>query len=130
MYVFGFGLNLVTATIGAVSVGVGIDYAIHFTMRFREEATGEVDRLEAIRRTAASTGNALLGSAASSVIGFVIMAFAPMPLFAAYGLLTAVMIVFAATAALVVLPPLLMLVASEGRWGALGDVREDAAGGS
>jgi predicted RND superfamily exporter protein len=41
------------------------------------------------------------------------MAFAPMPLFAAYGLLTAVMIVFAATAALVVLPPLLMLVTSE-----------------
>jgi predicted RND superfamily exporter protein len=113
MYAFGFGLNLVTATIGAVSVGVGIDYAIHFTMRFREEHQGEIDRFEAVRRTAVSTGNALLGSAASSIIGFAIMAFAPMPLFAAYGLLTAVMIVFAAAAALVVLPPLLVLVTSE-----------------
>ena len=117
MFVFGFDLNLVTATIGAVSVGVGIDYAIHFTMRFREELVGSVDRLEAVHRTAASTGNALMGSAASSVIGFVIMAFAPMPLFAAYGLLTAVMIVFAATAALVVLPPLLVLVTPSSRGG-------------
>jgi len=110
MYLFGFSLNLVTATIGAVSVGVGIDYAIHFTMRFREEFVGSVDRLEAVHRAAASTGNALMGSAASSVIRFVIMAFAPMPLFAAYGSLTAVMIVFAATAVLVVLPPLVVLV--------------------
>ena len=82
-------------------------------MRFREEHQGEIDRFEAVRRTAVSTGNALLGSAASSIIGFAIMAFAPMPLFAAYGLLTAVMIVFAAAAALVVLPPLLVLVTSE-----------------
>ena len=113
MYLFDFSLNLVTATIGAVSVGVGIDYAIHFTMRFREEHHGATDRFEAVRIAGESTGNALLGSAASSVIGFVIMAFAPMPLFAAYGLLTAVMIVFAATAALVVLPPLLVLVTRE-----------------
>jgi uncharacterized protein len=115
MFVFGFSLNLVTATIGAVSVGVGIDYAIHFTMRFREELAEGFDRFEAVHRAGSSTGMALLGSAASSVIGFVVMAFAPMPLFAAYGLLTAVMIVFAATAALVVLPPLLVLVTPAGR---------------
>ena len=41
------------------------------------------------------------------------MAFAPMPLFAAYGLLTAIMIAFAATASLVVLPGLLMLVTAD-----------------
>jgi uncharacterized protein len=117
MYLFGFSLNLVTATIGAVSVGVGIDYAIHFTMRFREELGEGLDRFEAVHRAGSSTGMALLGSAASSVIGFVIMAFAPMPLFAAYGLLTAVMIVFAATAALVVLPPLLVLVTPSSRGG-------------
>jgi predicted RND superfamily exporter protein len=128
MYLFGFDLNLVTATIGAVSVGVGVDYAIHYTMRFREEYHAGASRLDAVQLAASSTGNALLGSAASSVIGFVIMAFAPMPLFAAYGLLTAVMIVFAATAALVVLPPLLVLVTPEQQWVTLGDSREDAAG--
>ena len=29
----GYSINIVTATIGAVSIGFGIDYAIHLTMR-------------------------------------------------------------------------------------------------
>ena len=57
---------------------------------------------------------ALVASAASSVVGFAILAFAPMPMFAAYGLLTTVMIFLAAVASLVVLPPLLMLVTRDG----------------
>ena len=79
-------------------------------MRFRDELALGYNRFDSIRRAGASTGNALLGSAASSVIGFVMMSFAPMPLFAAYGFLTAVMILLAATAALVVLPALLIIV--------------------
>jgi len=46
-------------------------------------------------------------------VGFAIMAFAPMPMFSTYGLLTALMIFLALVAALVVLPSLLMLVSSE-----------------
>lgn len=112
MYVAGFTLNLVTATIGAISIGVGIDYAIHYTMRFREEVE-RYDRMRAVQRAGASTGNALIGSAVSSVIGFAVMSFAPMPLFATYGFLTAVMIILAAAAALIVLPPLLMVITSD-----------------
>jgi predicted RND superfamily exporter protein len=55
----------------------------------------------------------LLASAVSSSIGFGILAFAPMPLFAAYGFLTAVMIVMAATATLVVLPSVLVLLTED-----------------
>lgn len=92
MYVFGFAINIVTATIGAVSIGIGIDYAIHYTVRFREELADAGDRLDAMRRAAEGTGLALVASALSSVVGFLILALAPMPLFASYGLLTAVMI--------------------------------------
>ena len=44
------------------------------------------------------------------VVGFTIMAFAPMPMFASYGILTAVMIFLAAAASLLVLPSILLLV--------------------
>lgn len=108
MYVFGFAINIVTATIGAVSIGIGIDYAIHYTVRFREELAGAGDRLDAVRRAAEGTGLALVASALSSVVGFLILALAPMPLFASYGLLTAVMIALALTATLLVLPSLLV----------------------
>ena len=33
----GFGLNMVTVSIAAISLGVGIDYVIHIIERFREE---------------------------------------------------------------------------------------------
>ena len=100
MYVFGYGINLVTATIGAISIGIGIDFAIHFTMRYREELLRHETRIEAIRAAGGGTGVALLASALSSVVGFAILAFAPMPMFASYGLLTAVMIVMAAAGSL------------------------------
>jgi uncharacterized protein len=110
MYAFGFNLNIVTATIGAISIGIGIDYAIHFTMRYREEMLRSPTRDHALRTSGESTGLALAASAFSSVVGFAILAFAPMPLFASYGLLTAVMIVMALGASLLVLPSLLALV--------------------
>jgi len=110
MEVAGYPINIVTATIGAVSIGIGIDFAIHFTMRFREELQNDGSLESAVRRTGEGTGIALLSSAVSSAAGFFILAFAPMPMFASYGLLTAVMISMAAIATLLVLPSLLLVV--------------------
>jgi predicted RND superfamily exporter protein len=110
MYLSGFALNYVTAVIAAVSIGVGIDYSTHMTQRFREELAKERDRFQAIRQAARGTGMALIGSAASSIVGFAIMGLAPMPMFSAFGFITAAMILMAAAAALLVLPSLLILV--------------------
>lgn len=110
MQLSGFALNFVTATIGAVSVGVGIDYSIHMTERFREELERSPDKMTALRRAAKGTGVALVASAASSIVGFGILGFAPMPLFSSYGILTAVMIFLALAASILVLPSLLVLV--------------------
>ena len=113
MYVTGFAFNLVTATIGAVSIGVGIDYSIHMTERFREEMHRASNKVQALRQATGGTGVALLASAASSIVGFTIMGFAPMPVFSSYGILTALMISLALFASLMVLPSLLLLVAPE-----------------
>ena len=110
MYGLGFGLNFITATIAAVSIGVGIDYSVHFTERFREELAATGERNRAMRLTVSGTGVALIASAATSIVGFLIMGFAPMPMFSAYGFLTAMMIFLAVAAALLVLPSLLFLV--------------------
>lgn len=113
MEVAGYSINIVTATIGAVSIGIGIDFAIHFTMRYREELEIGDSREGAVQRTGEGTGIALLSSAVSSVVGFFILAFAPMPMFASYGLLTAVMISMAVMATFLVLPSLLVLATPE-----------------
>ncbi|MFH1604881.1 MAG: efflux RND transporter permease subunit, partial [Pseudomonadota bacterium] len=113
MYAGGFALNFVTATIGAVSIGVGIDYSIHMTERFREELRRSDSKGLALRKALDGTGVALAASALSSIVGFAIMGFAPMPMFATYGILTAIMIFLALAASLAVLPSLLLLVTPE-----------------
>ncbi|GIS64119.1 MAG: hypothetical protein CM1200mP3_03670 [Chloroflexota bacterium] len=106
----GFALNYVTAMIGAISIGVGIDYSIHMTQRFREELDRCEGQLEAIQRAAAGTGVAFGRFGGISIVGFAIMGFAPMPIFASFGQLTAVMIFLALLASLIVLPCLLVIV--------------------
>jgi predicted RND superfamily exporter protein len=113
MYLAGFHLNFVTATVAAVSIGVGIDYSIHMTQRFREECGRDSDPVAGLRTAAEGTGVALASSAASSVAGFAVMSFAPMPLFSTYGIMTAMMIFMAAGAALLILPSLLLMVGKQ-----------------
>jgi predicted RND superfamily exporter protein len=131
MYVGGFAFNFVTATIGAVSIGVGIDFSIHMTERFREELGRAPSRASALAQATRGTGVALAASAASSIVGFLILGLAPMPLFSSYGFLTAIMIALALAASLIVLPSLLMLVTPELASGpAGGSVREEAVEGA
>lgn len=110
MYLAGFAINLVTATIAAVSIGIGIDFAIHLIVRFREELERHGSREAAVRTAGEGTGLALVASATSSAVGFGILALAPMPLFAAYGLLTALMVILALIATLAVLPAMLVAI--------------------
>jgi predicted RND superfamily exporter protein len=110
MWLRGHTLNAITATIAAIAVGVGIDFSTHFTVRFREEFKDEPSRFPALRRAGEGTGGAIALSALTSIIGFGVMALAPTPLFASFGELMAVMILFAAVVALLVLPSLLIIV--------------------
>ena len=112
MYIGGYSLNLVTATIGAISIGVGIDFSIHITQRFREEKRKNSYDV-ALKKTLNGTGIALLGSAMSSIIGFAIMGFAPMPMFASFGQITAIMILLALISSVFVLPSLLVIVSKK-----------------
>ena len=114
MFAVGYHLNMMTATIAAISIGVGIDFSIHFTERFRQELRRSPDKRTALSITSRSTGMALFGTAVSTALGFAVIAFAPMPMFAAFGLLTAVMIVLSFLMALFVLPSLLLLFAPPG----------------
>jgi len=110
MWLRGHTINVITATIAAIAVGVGIDFSTHFTVRFREEVADEPSRFPALRRAGEGTGGALVLSAITSIIGFGVMAMAPTPIFASFGELMAVMILFAVVVALLVLPSLLIVV--------------------
>jgi predicted RND superfamily exporter protein len=114
MYILDYEINLMTATIASISVGIGIDYCIHFTERFRQEYLRLPDKKKALLNAAGSTGIALVGSAFSTAAGFAVLAFAPMPMFATFGILTALMIAMSFLVALMVLPCLLYIFTPQG----------------
>ncbi len=111
MFALGYSFNVLTILIIAMSIGVGVDYSIHITHRFREERDNGKKPEEAVEKALSSTGIALFGACASTALGFSVLTFASMQFFAAFGILTAIMVVYSFLASVVVLPLLLVLTA-------------------
>lgn len=109
MHYFGIPLNVVTVTISAITVGLGIDYGIHITQRFLEDIDRISDPVCALSAAVSHTGSALFGSMMTTVIGFAILSFAIIPPLAQFGQVTAISVLFAFLASVFVLPTLLIL---------------------
>ena len=106
MAVLSITLNVMTVMVTALTVGLGIDYAIHIIARYREELARRSEK-EALEATIHQTGSALLISGLTTVGGFAVLLLSPMPLVRNFGLLTALTIVYAVFIALLVLPSLI-----------------------
>ena len=101
MYVAGSSLNIVTVTIATISLGVGIDYCIHVTERYREERDKGRTHNDALSAVGGACGLALLGSASSDIAGFLVIALSPMGLFSNFGIFSAAMIALSLFASLI-----------------------------
>ncbi|WP_206206156.1 hydrophobe/amphiphile efflux-3 (HAE3) family transporter [Thermococcus indicus] len=76
----GIPLDLATTTIGAMLIGMGIDYGIHVTNRYYEERRNGRDIEEAAAEAVAETGKALLGAALTTIAGFAAMYLSTLPM--------------------------------------------------
>ncbi len=104
-------LNLVSVAFAVLYIGLGIDAAIHFAMRFQELNRQGVERLEALGTTATDIAPALTLCAATTAVGF--YAFVPTPYsgVAELGLIGGTGMFVSLLAALTLLPALLRLLA-------------------
>ena len=105
----GYGLNMVTVSIAAISLGVGIDYVIHIVERFREEKEKGSSTMKSIEAVGGASGIALFGSAMSDITGFAIINQSEMGFFSTFGLFCAIMIGLSLIASLVLAPAALGL---------------------
>ena len=62
-------LSLVTISIAAIMVGIGIDYGVHITHRFREEMSNGSTKLDAIKTSIEKTGSSLVEAALTTIAG-------------------------------------------------------------
>ena len=100
-----------TVTIATISLGVGIDYCIHVTERYREGIRKGEDHHTALIGVGGACGLALVGSAASDIAGFLVISLSPMGLFSNFGIYSAAMIALSLIASLVLTTAALGLIA-------------------
>jgi len=102
-------LDMMTITIAAISIGIGVDDAIHYLHRFREEFDATGDVREAVKRSHASIGRAMYFTSITIIAGFSVLAFSNFVPTIYFGLLTALAMLFAMLANLTILPALLVI---------------------
>jgi len=109
MYLMGLSLNVMTIMISSLTIGIGVDYAIHITHRFVEDLSRFDDIDDACRSTVVNTGTALFGAALTTIGGFGILYFAPIPPLQMFGSIAALSIFFSFISSVFVLPTFLNL---------------------
>ena len=63
-------LNLISVAFAVLYIGLGVDFAIHYCLRYREHLIDGADRGGALDRTSANIGGSLFLCAVSTAIGF------------------------------------------------------------
>ncbi len=63
-------LNLISVAFAVLYIGLGVDFAIHFCLRFREHLSNNSDRTLALCETSKSCGSSLFICAVTTAIGF------------------------------------------------------------
>jgi uncharacterized membrane protein YdfJ with MMPL/SSD domain len=104
-------LQVATATMAALAVGIGADYAIYLTWRLREELRNGVDEAAAIAATYATAGKAILFVATAVAAGYAaLMASLGFNIHLWLGLLTSVSMLAAALSTLTLYAAVLLTV--------------------
>jgi len=108
MALSGVTLNIASAAIAGITMGTGIDYAIHFVSRYRTEVRADGDRARAAERTARTAGRAILFNAAAVGAGFLVLCASKFMAFRSFGALLALAMAASAIAALTIIPAILV----------------------
>ncbi|WP_456394359.1 hydrophobe/amphiphile efflux-3 (HAE3) family transporter [Thermococcus sp.] len=102
-------LGITTTTVGAMIIGMGIDYGVHLTNRYYEERRKGMSIEDSAEEAIAETGKALLGAALTTIAGFAALSFSVLPALQRLGLVLVMGLTLAALNAVIVTPAVIML---------------------
>ncbi|MBE0495755.1 MAG: MMPL family transporter [Campylobacterales bacterium] len=105
----GLPLDMMTITIAAISIGIGVDDTIHYLHRFREELAHDWDYEAAMERSHQSIGYAMYYTSFAIILGFSILVISNFIPTVYFGLLTVLVMAMVLLGALLLLPRLLIV---------------------
>ncbi|OSQ36062.1 MMPL family transporter [Thalassospira sp. MCCC 1A01428] len=110
MGMFDIPLNPGTATVAVIAIGIAIDDTIHLLSSYAHESRLTVDRLEAVRRTVSSQAIPAISTSVALTAGFIVLLWSNFTILAQFGGLSAIAMIAALAADLIITPVLLSYV--------------------
>jgi len=111
---FAIPLDLMTITIAAITVGIGVDDTIHYVHRFRHEFLVDGDYWAAIERCHRSIGRAIYYTSVTIMLGFSILVLSQFIPTIYFGILTSLAMLIALLANMTLLPLLIVTFQTSG----------------
>jgi predicted RND superfamily exporter protein len=121
MYLLEVPWNPLTVTTAAIILGLGIDYAVHVYERFREEVVDGAAPDRAMRTALVTKSRPVLGSGATTMLGFGVLVVSQFPVLSNFGVAIALAMGLAMVTAFVLLPAVVLPLARRGVLPASGD---------
>jgi predicted RND superfamily exporter protein len=109
LWLFDVKFDILTSVIAALTVGLGVDYSIHVSERYKQELARQDTVWDAMDATLTGTGGALVGGFSTTVAAFGTLVLATVPQLQQFGVLIGIALVFAFGSSLLLLPSLLVL---------------------
>lgn len=112
MWAFGISFDLVTVGFSSIAIGIGIDDALHFSMRFknRRKEYSDEDVISAVRYVINSTGKPIIETTVSIIAGMLMLLFGSYAPIKYFGTVMCVTLLSTNVATLFMLPAYLILV--------------------
>jgi hydrophobe/amphiphile efflux-3 (HAE3) family protein len=105
----GVKLDIATALLSSIMIGVGVDYTIHFLWRYKSERGKGLAPAEAVIKTLTTTGRGISFNALSVILGFCALPFSVFLPIQVFGFLVMVSIFSCLLGALVIIPALVLI---------------------
>lgn len=101
-------LGMGTLMIASITIGIGIDYAVHFIWRFRREVCGGASMDEALQTTIQTSGRAIVYNALAIALGFMLLLFSGFRGINDFGMLVTMTMVISMLSVFTVIPAIFL----------------------
>ena len=115
LFLIGIPLNPMSATLGALVIAISTEFSVLLSARYRAEREAGYDPEEALERTYASTGAAVLASGATAIAGFAALIASDVRMLQQFGIVTVIDLTVSLLGVMVVLPAALVWAEERGR---------------
>lgn len=110
MYLFGFDYTPLTATLGALVIGIGTEFTILIMERFYEERRKGKDRQESVMIAVQKIGKAIIASGLTVIGGFSALIISDFVILSNFGMMTVINMTLCLISTIIVLPPTLVML--------------------